>query len=93
MTRVPRPVYIVWRVLEMLAQIFSRMVNAAVFGGSTRQTVSARAYIEQWPRGRARIDAVFAFFGSEDHCRQAWEAEVADAIATLDKNRAIEPHP
>lgn len=93
MTRLPRPLYIVWRVVEMLAQIVSRFINAAFFGGSTRQTLSARAFIEQWPRGRARIDAFFALFGWPDHCREAWDAEVRDAIATLDKNQVIEPHP
>lgn len=93
MIRMPRPAYIVWRVLEMLGQIASRFINAAFFGGSTRQTLSARAYVEQWPRGRRRIDAVFAFFGSKDHCQSAWDAEVCDAISTLEKNQAIEPHP
>jgi hypothetical protein len=85
----PRPIYIVWRVVEMLAQIASRFVNAAFMGGSTRQTVSARAYVEQWPRGLGRINAMFRPFGIDNHCAAAWEEEVNDAIATLEKNKAI----
>jgi hypothetical protein len=90
MTHLPRPFYIAYRVLEMLAQTFSRFVNAAFFGGSTRQTVSARAYAEQWPRGLDRINAVFRLFGVKNHCASAWEAEVKDAVSTLERNKAIE---
>ena len=72
----------------MLAQIGSRFVNAAFLGGSTRQTVSARAYVE-WPRGRVWINAVFSPFGVRDHCAEAWDSEVKDALATLEKNRAL----
>jgi len=56
MRRLPRPVYIAWRVIESLGQVSSRLCNAAIFGGSTRQSISARAHIEQWPKGRARIN-------------------------------------
>ncbi len=93
MMRLPRPLYIAYRVGEMLAQIASRFVNAACFGGSTRQTVSARAFVEQWPRGLDRINAVFRPFGVENHCANAWDEEVKDAIATLEKNKAISRHP
>lgn len=82
----PRPVYIAWRTIEMVGQIVSRLVNAIVFQGSTRQTVSARAHIEQWPRGRVWINAAFGIFGVEDHCGGAWNSEVSDAIKTLQRN-------
>ncbi len=86
--QMPRPVYIVWRVIEMVAQLGSRTINAVVFGGSTRQTVSARAYIEKWPRGKRWINAVFSPW-QEDHCASAWLDEVTDALKTLERNAAL----
>lgn len=92
----PRPVYIAWRVAESLGQVASRFVNAVFFGGSTRQSVSARAYVENWPKGRPRIDAFFRnlpFWWEEDHCSNAWAAEVDDARKTLDRNSALGVRP
>ena len=88
MRRLPRPVYIAWRVIESLGQVSSRFCNAAIFGGSTRQSISARAHIEQWPKGRARIDRFFRLFGQVDHCGASWAAEVNDARKTLAINEA-----
>ena len=41
-----RPIYILARFAEMLIAAGSRVLNAAVFGGSTHQTLSARAFID-----------------------------------------------
>lgn len=90
MTRLPRPVYIAWRVVESLGQVATRFVNAAMFGGSTHQSTSARAHIEQWPKGRARIDRFFRLFGQADHCAVSWAFEVDDARKTLALNDARE---
>jgi len=86
--RMPRPLYIAWRVVESLGQVGTRFVNASVFGGSTRQSTSARAHIEQWPRGRARINSFFRIFGQADHCAASWASEVNDARKTLAINDA-----
>lgn len=81
----PRGLYILYRVAEMLVSLVSRFINAAVFGGSTHQTLSARAYIEPWPRLHRIINAVF--FWQDDHCRWAWENEVEEARKTLARAR------
>lgn len=86
--RLPRPLYIAWRVLDSLGQVGTRFINAVFFGGSTRQSTSARAHIEQWPKGRERINRFFRLFGQEDHCADSWAAEVADARKTLELNEA-----
>lgn len=79
----PRPLYIAYRVAEMLVSLFSRFLNAAVFGGSTHQTLSARAFIEPWPRLRRFINALF--FWQDNHCRIAWQREVENARKTLQR--------
>jgi len=76
-----RPLYIAYRVAEMLISLVSRFINAALLGGSTHQATSARAFIEPLPRLRIVINAIF--FWQEDHCRWAWEREVAEAKKTL----------
>lgn len=76
-----RAAYIAYRVAEMAISLLSRFINAALLGGSTHQTTSARAFIEPMPRLRSAINAIF--FWQEDHCRWAWEREVAEAKRTL----------
>lgn len=80
MTRLPRPVYIAYRMAEMLISLFSRFLNAAFFGGSTYQHLSARCHVEQW-RLRLWINALF--FWQADHCKEAWEREIENARKTL----------
>jgi hypothetical protein len=70
----------------MLIAAGSRVLNAAVFNGSTHQTLSARAFIEgmsdpKWARRRVVIDSVFWF--QQGHCEKSWMAEVANAHKTL----------
>jgi len=83
-----RPVYIIIRFAEMLISSASRVLNAAVFGGSTYQTTSARAHIDgltsaKWAKRERMINALFFF--QPDHCRLAWEGEVAAALKTLSR--------
>jgi len=85
-TRLSRPLYILARFAEMLISSGSRVINAAVFGGSTHQTTSARAYIDgqtnaKWAKRRNMIDRVFWF--TPNHCASAWAAEVEAAKKTL----------
>lgn len=82
----PRPLYIAYRFGEGVVSIISRTINAAVFGGSTHQTTSARAFIEPWPRRQRIINAIF--FWQDNHCRWAWEREVEAARKTLERAQA-----
>ena len=84
-----RAAYILLRFAEMVISSNSRLFNAAVFGGSTYQTVSARAYIDgrtnaKWARRRNRIDWFLAWYEA-DHCQRAWQQEVDAARKTLDR--------
>lgn len=91
--RLPRPVYIAWRLFESLCQVGSRLFNAVFLNGSTRQTTSARAHIEQWAAERY-IDAFFLhlpFWWEENHCANAWADEVKDALKTLALNEVLAP--
>lgn len=88
MPRLPRPIYIVYRLLEALVSVTSRFLNATFFGGSTYQSLSARAFIDgqsspKWAARRVVIDRLFFFHA--DHCRKYWEAEVDAARKTLDR--------
>ena len=89
--RLSRPLYILARFAEMLISSGSRVINAAVFGGSTHQTTSARAYIDgktnaKWARRRSIIDRVFWF--TPNHCESAWIVEVEAARKTLSRAKA-----
>jgi hypothetical protein len=88
----PRPVYVLYRLAESLLSSLSRFGNAAFLGGSTHQTISARAFIEsasntRWARRQRFIDALFFF--QADHCRWAWEIEVRNAEKTLERNTPL----
>jgi len=85
-TRLYRPLYILARFAEMLIAAGSRVLNAAVFGGSMYQTLSSRAFIDgqtcpKWAKRRDLIDRLFWF--QPDHCAKAWAAEVLAARKTL----------
>lgn len=91
LARLYRPFYILLRFAEMLISAGSRLLNAAVFGGSTHQTTSARSYIDgktdpKWARRRDCID--FVFFYPPCHCKRSWGKEVSDARKTLARARA-----
>lgn len=87
--RLPRPLYVAFRLGEMTVQVLSRFLNAAFFGGSTYQTLSARAYIEKgrgWVFLRRALNALF--FWQLNHCREAWETEIRHAQRTLQRASA-----
>jgi len=75
--------------LGYLLSLVSRVVHAVVFNGSPYMTLSARAYLEAvrnpgqdaWDIYRRRINALF--FWQQDHCQQAWNAEVDRAETTI----------
>lgn len=78
--------YILWRIASDLVGLFSRALNAFVFGGSTAMSTSVRAYMEagqcdRWARRRRFINALF--FWQADHCAEEWEKEVARARYVL----------
>lgn len=77
--RLPRPIYIAFRVVEMIGLLLSQTLNA-ITGGSTRQRFSARCYIDNLP-ARHVVNALF--FWQDDHCKAAWETEIDDARAVL----------
>jgi hypothetical protein len=89
---VNRIAYIPYRLAFDLVSLFSRMLNAIVFGGSTAQTLSARAYIDGqdsvfWERFGQGINLLF--FWQENHIADAWAAEVARAQYTLERLEAV----
>ena len=86
-----RLAYIPYRLTFDLVSLFSRMLNAIFFGGSTAQTLSARAYIEGqdsvfWERMGQGINLIF--FWEENHIADAWAAEVERARYTLERLEA-----
>lgn len=84
MTRIPRPLYIGYRLAEMAVGLISRGINGSLPGGSTFQTTSARAHLREsknWDRARRIINGIF--FWQEDHCAAEWKREVDNALKTL----------
>jgi hypothetical protein len=95
-TRLPAAIYILARFAEMLIAAGSRVVNAAVFGGSTHQTLSARAFIDgmtspKWAKRQRAIDTAFWF--QPNHCKTAWQNEVDAAMKTLERAGATPSQP
>lgn len=92
MVRILKPLY---EILYTVFSLFSRTLNAVVFGGSMNQTLSARAFVESqlretsdgWDRIYLFINALF--FWQEDHCHGAWLAEVMRATKTLRLNERL----
>jgi hypothetical protein len=86
-----RIAYIPYRLAFDLVSLLSRMINAIVFGGSTAQTLSARAYIDGqdnvfWERIGQGINLLF--FWQENHIADAWASEVERARYTLERLEA-----
>jgi hypothetical protein len=86
-----RLAYIPYRLIYDLVSLISRMINAIVFGGSTAQTLSARAYIDGqdsafWERIGQGINLIF--FWQENHIADAWASEVERARYTLERLEA-----
>ena len=86
-----RLAYIPYRLAFDLVSLFSRMLNAILFNGSTAQTLSARAYIDGqdsvfWQRIGQSINLLF--FWQDNHIADAWAAEVERARYTLERLEA-----
>lgn len=82
--------YVLGHIAYFLASLGSRTVNAALFGGSMHQTLSARAHIEgrtdaRWRRREAGINRLFL---DPNHCAEGWCGEVDRARKTLEQNEA-----
>ena len=61
------------RLRDRLWLLASQTVNALVLAGDPDESVSARAWRENWPRGRAHIDR---WLGA-NHCRDVFNAQRA----------------
>ena len=77
-----------------IVALLSRILNALLFGGSAHQSISARAYVEQfrkpaWAARRKWIDRLFSPVEAE-HCFNAWIDEVERARKTLRLNSTLE---
>ena len=86
-----RLAYIPYRLAADLVSLFSRMLNAILFNGSTAQTLSARAYIDGqnsvfWQRIGQGINLLF--FWQDNHIADAWAMEVERAQYTLERLEA-----
>lgn len=66
---------------------FSKLVNVALLMGEPSESVSARAYREQWPVEGA-INALFGW--QNRHCRGAYAADRARAEAYLGLPKPLE---
>jgi hypothetical protein len=92
-TRLPRPLYVLSRLLEVFAAALSIALNVVFFNGSTRETTSSRAYIDgktdpKWARRRDFIDALF--FYKDDHCAGAHAMQVRNALKTLEALQRVQ---
>ena len=90
MTQLPRPLYVVYRIVEMFIGLMSRGINASLLGGSTFQTTSARAYIEtgpSWVIARRLINGLF--FWQDGHCKAEWLREIENAEKTLRRAKGM----
>ena len=77
-------------VAKAVGQLASRFINRFYFKGSITQSVSARSYQMQFsdPEWAARREAIDRRLG-ENHCREAWDYEVDNALKTLELNGQI----
>lgn len=92
MIRLPRPLYIIVRVLQDLGAVGSRFINASRYEGSTHDTLSARSHFESktdpaWERRRQRINRLF--FWQEDHCGADYLYGLEQARKKLERHEAL----
>lgn len=89
-----RACYVAYEVGYFLISLLSRIHNTVFYGGSMHQTYSARCHIRAlegsmvWRERERRVNRIF--FWQKDHCREAWQAEVARALKTLARNEAVQ---
>ncbi|MDO9639698.1 MAG: hypothetical protein Q7J44_14250 [Pseudotabrizicola sp.] len=92
MKAMPRPLYIIFRVLHDLVAVGSRLINAAGYEGSTHDTLSSRSYFDghtypEWARRRRFINRLF--FWQEDHCRADYLYGLEQARKKLERHEAL----
>ena len=71
-----RPAYII-RLIDSLSQV----INVALLNGDANESISGRAYRENWSAAVNIIDSVFWF--DPDHCRNAYLSDLARAYAII----------
>ena len=55
----------------------SQLANVVLLGGDANESISGRAYRQGWTRTEAAINTLL--FWEPDHCRLAFEADLARA--------------
>jgi len=83
-----RVAYILYRLASDLVSLISRAIHALILGGSTAQTLSARAHLERntsrpWRLLGQTINALF--FWQDDHIHWAWRQDVERARYVLSR--------
>jgi hypothetical protein len=74
--------------LTELGSIGSRTLNVLA-GGDADTSLSARVHIDGLARLERVIDAIaFTLCRERDHCRKAWEFDVARARAQIERDEA-----
>ena len=71
-----RPAYLI-RLLDSISQT----LNVALLNGDANESISGRAYRENWSATVKIIDSVFWF--DPDHCRNAYLSDLARAYAII----------
>ena len=71
-----RPAYLI-RLLDS----FSQVLNVLLLNGDANESVSGRAYRQNWETSVKIIDAVLWF--DPDHCRNAYLSDLARAYAII----------
>ena len=67
--------------LIRLLDSFSQFLNVALLNGDANESISGRAYRENWAVAVRIIDAVM--FLEPDHCRNAYLSDLARAYALV----------
>jgi hypothetical protein len=74
--------------LTEIGSIGSRTLNVLT-GGDADTSLSARVHIDEWLRLERVIDAIaFMLCRERDHCRKAWDFDVARARAQIARDEA-----
>jgi hypothetical protein len=80
--------HIIREVAQGIAHTASAMLNTIFFGGDMHTSTSAAAHLKQahpaWANRRRFINALFPW--QADHCKSAWQADLARAKAKVMAN-------
>ena len=67
--------------LIRLLDSFSQVANVLLLNGDANESVSGRAYRQNWETSVKIIDTLFFF--DQDHCRNAYLSDLARAYAII----------